>query len=218
VASGLLRLTDNHLDRAIDLYQEVHRDHAAILLRAAELDQRQGVSPEISRKRTRGSGDFEIDEMALGALASMGVANVARAREALRRHNNDVERALLWLTAATTTTTSSGREDSAASAAPGPDRAAAAVVSPQTVGGTPRATHHDLAEDDTALDEDDDDDMDVDDDAAAASSEEEAIELLERVLGEVLQEQEGSSDENLGNSLDEEWSYIEKYRSGTTSG
>ena len=100
-------------------------------------------------------------------------------------------------------------------AALGPDRAAAAVVSPETVTAAARATH-DHEEDETMLDDDDDDDGNVDDDAAATSPEEEAVDFLERVLGEVFQDQ-GPSDENLGNSLDEEWSYIEKYRSGTTS-
>jgi len=39
----------------------------------------------------------------------------------------------------------------------------------------------------------------------------EAVDLLERVLGEVLQDQNQTADENLmGDSLDEEWSYIEK--------
>ena len=43
VASGLLRLSDNHLDRAIDLYQEVHRDHACHFVAG------RGTRPETGR-------------------------------------------------------------------------------------------------------------------------------------------------------------------------
>ena len=44
------------------------------------------------------------------------------------------------------------------------------------------------------------------------TGDEQALNLLQRVLGEVLSNQNQGNDENLGDSLDEEWSYIVAYR------
>jgi len=220
VASGLLRLSNNQLDRAIDLYQEWNRDHTAILHRVWELDQRQGVSPAISRKRGRIDDPPEPDELAVAQLVSMGV-EAAQARNALRRNRNNVELALVWLT----TTTTTNRSDTASRRAGGRQQsrttssteegaslngdAGATAVSPETVVANPE--HHTDSEDRDEVDMEDGDGDEEEEENA--SEEEEAVDLLERVLGEVLQDQNQATDENLGESLDDEWSYIEKFRS-----
>jgi hypothetical protein len=170
VAGGLLRLTNNNLEAALDMYRD--RDNTAILGRVTDLDQSQGRPRHNKARRRRIQ---QVDEMALVSLISMGVDD-ASAREALTCNENNVEEALLWLTT-TTQETSDSMSDSD--------------------------------------DEDEDEDEEANQEEAGDAEQEEAIELLERVLGETLQEQDNGNDEYLGNSLDEEWGYIEQYRGRT---
>jgi hypothetical protein len=168
VAGGLLRLTNNNLEEALDMYRD--RDNTALLGRITDLDQSQG-KPRHNEVRIRRIQ--QIDEMALVSLISMGVDD-ASAREALTCNENNLEEALLWLTTTTQETSNSMSES-----------------------------------------DDEDDDEEAIQEEAEDTEQEEAIDLLERVLGETLQEQHNGNDEYLGNSLDEEWGYIEHYRGRT---
>mmetsp|Transcript_2807 Transcript_2807/g.5556 ORF Transcript_2807/g.5556 Transcript_2807/m.5556 type:complete len:197 (-) Transcript_2807:459-1049(-) len=91
IGGALLRLCDNNLEQALNLYQAttIRRDGRPILDQVAELDASQGVS----RKRTR----VAVDEIALASLESMGVDD-ATARRGLEKNENDVEQAFLWIT------------------------------------------------------------------------------------------------------------------------
>ena len=200
VASGLLRLANNELERAIDVYQEVNRDHSVILRRVAELDQEQGVPPVISRKRSR-IDRTEADEVALVQLESMGFSS-ATARQALRRNGNNVESAIMWLTNPSTETNLLDNSYHAATPHAAP---LAVVVTPEAV------VHSEHGNDDTKSEDDIDQVRDTLEDDRA-SFEEQAVDLLKQVLGEVLSVQNQGNEENLGDSLDEEWNYISKYR------
>ena len=190
VASGLLRLSNNQLDRAMDIYQETNRDHFLILRRVAELDQQQGVSPMILSKRGR-IDDLEVDEVAVMQLVSMGITSTS-AKQALRQNRNNVERALVWLTTRSTDAT------------PPSSHPPPAAMFPETMAHPPQGN----------------DGMGADNEVEGAgfsggegvTGDEQALNLLQRVLGEVLSNQNQGNDENLGDSLDEEWSYIVAYR------
>lgn len=167
IAGGLLRLTNNNLEAALDMYG--YRDNAALLGRVADLDQ--------SQNKPRSRRIQPVDEMALMSLISMGVDD-ASAREALICNENNVEEALLWLT-----------------------------MTPQEKRDSMGDSDDDDIEHDGYFDEDEANQEDAED-----AAQEEAVELLERVLGETFQEQHNGNEEYLGNSLDEEWGYIEQYR------
>jgi hypothetical protein len=101
-AGGLLRLTNNNLEAALDMYRD--RDNAALLGRVADLEQSQGGPRLKNEPRIRRIQP--VDTMALESLISLGVDDDS-AREALARYENNIEDALLWLTLTTQETSDS---------------------------------------------------------------------------------------------------------------
>jgi hypothetical protein len=195
VASGLLRLANNNLDRALDRYQTCSRDESTVLQQVADLDQSQGVP----RKRSR----VDVDEIALASLESMGVDD-ATARRALQENSNNVEMALLWLTnqnssmpansegnAVVQATTVSVNQEDAISVSSRDSSTNQGQVATTPASASIRAANVVTPQGD---------------------AEREAINVLKQVLGEVLEEQHKGDEEFLGSSLDEEWGYIEEFR------
>lgn len=181
----------------------------------AELDASQGVP----RKRSR----IAVDEIALASLESMGVDD-ATARRALEMNGNNVERAVLWITnrndtvatadssaSSTASTPYQGTEennepkekdkgvqdnaddtvaDPADGNAPG-DRHDAALVGPSPIPVAPA----------------------FDAERARMQAEREAVSFLRRVLGQVLEQQQHQGEDGfLGNSLEDEWGYLQQFR------
>jgi len=199
-----------------------------VLARVAQLDQQQGVSPHWARVKQGRLMNEELDEMALAQLVSMGVHR-RRAMRALRASRNNVERAQDWLTehaSADDDDDDGGTAQSSAVAAVSPETVAHPPGSDASncnnpwanvaeagaaVGQTAGVTMDQDVEKDGFLDHDDDDD-----EANNDADEESPMELLERVLGQVLGTDDTTNKADhdiLGNSLDEEWEYIQKYRS-----
>lgn len=96
---GLLRLCNNNLEEAIDLYQDVERNSQAVLEKVSQLDDalaKQGLeTPRKGTKRTHDS--IAVDDVALATLVSMHV-NEEDAKRALQASNNNVDASLVWLT------------------------------------------------------------------------------------------------------------------------
>jgi hypothetical protein len=190
VASGLLRLSNNKMERALDLYQG--GDISEVFRRVAELDRVQGV---VKRKRSR----ITVDEVALATLVSMGVADdgASRALEANNNNNNNVDGALLWLTNRPSAVVESAAPPPAVvpnNDAAATESATASTAVPPVVSSPPPTAN-----------------LAVPVVTPRRNPEKEAVALLEQVLGKVL-EQQNSSDWCLGAFLDEEWAYIQQYR------
>ena len=184
VAAGLLRLTNNDLEKAIDQYQVMERNPAAVLQRVSALDQDQG-----RRKRSRDNDDgIAVDEVGLATLVSMGV-DESIAKEALGSSQNNVEMALLWLTRKS-------------------DDECRASYKDETIDGEEADESHASNEDETINSDEADEKWKL---SIQEQENEEAMELLERELGEVLQERDLEK-EYLGSTLDEEWGFLVQFR------
>ena len=197
VAVGLMRLANNDLDKAIDIYQDVERNSDAVFQRVSELDRNlanHGLkTPKRSKKRAR----FVVDKMALAQLVSMGVEE-PRAKQALRSSQNDVDASLLWLAT---------RDDK----------------KQHIRNDTLRASNEDEPMESASLSEGSLSDAASFDDGKsrdALNQEqlefEEAINLLQRELGEAIQDRDMEK-EYLGNTLDEEWGFLEQFGAGQSS-
>jgi hypothetical protein len=185
VAAGLLRLANNDLEKALDLYQDMERNTAAVLQRASALDQDQG-----RRKRSRDDDDdgIAVDEVGLATLVSMGV-DESIAKKALGSSQNNVEMALLWLTRKSDDESHASNED-------------------ETINSEQADETHASNEDETINGDEADENWKQ---SIQEQESEEAKELLERELGEVLQERDLEK-EYLGSTLDEEWVFLVQFR------
>ena len=101
IVIGLLRLSNNVLDQALELYNSIGADQ--VLERIASLDEASSGSRKRQSKSTKQTTGHEVRDVDLTVLISMGV-NAEKGREALAATGN-VESALLWLS----------RDDTAAS-------------------------------------------------------------------------------------------------------
>ncbi|KAL9189370.1 hypothetical protein ACHAXT_009045 [Thalassiosira profunda] len=95
IVIGLLRLSDNDIDRALEMYNELGAEQ--VFDRVARLDEASGRNrKQKSKKRERErQTEHEVRDMDLTMLVSMGV-DEERGRDALRATGN-VESAILWL-------------------------------------------------------------------------------------------------------------------------
>ena len=92
IVIGLLRLSNNVLDQALELYKSIGADQ--VLERIASLDEASGSRKRQSKSIKQTTG-HEVKDVDLTVLISMGV-NAEKGREALAATGN-VESALLWL-------------------------------------------------------------------------------------------------------------------------
>mmetsp|Transcript_60415 Transcript_60415/g.71794 ORF Transcript_60415/g.71794 Transcript_60415/m.71794 type:complete len:814 (-) Transcript_60415:253-2694(-) len=222
VVVGLLRLADNDIEKAIDIYQDMSRNGNTVLSRVSTLDtrlQEKGATP-FSRKKRKKDKAHAVDDMALVTLISMGVDEVL-GRKALRESHNDVELALLWLIK-TEENGNSNLKEIAENDTPARlkddstnqcDKSETSSVTTETSAskeiGEKDATpgKNDTSEVSSIMTE-----TNISDELRR-QVEEDAEELLEKELGQVLKEGDMEK-EYLGNNLDEEWQFIEKYRRG----
>jgi NACalpha-BTF3-like transcription factor len=186
VAAGLLRLADNDIQRAIDMYsQELNRSPDAVLERIAALDKRfeeQNIMSRSQRKRRRRGGENDavaVDEVALASLISMGV-DESVAREALRCNENNFEQALLWMT---------GQDDTMNDEGDNEDEAAANTSTSDPEGVESEANQASAA---------------LQDNGQEIA---EAEEFLREELGDALSDNDIEK-EYLGSTLDEEWAFL----------
>lgn len=216
VASGLLQLANNDIETALDLYQSCTRDRDMVLQKCSELNAKQGVVQRnlSDRKRPR----VVVDDLALASLESMGVEK-NRARRALEESNNDIDNAIAWLTRQNENTCSHGDASSGSQSEEEDTNktpASSNTVAPETASDVFSTTNE------QAITAEGDDQKGIGTGAAindgplgvvpTTNPEREAFRLLERVLGEILEDQNKGNDDYLGNSLEEEWVYIEQYR------
>ena len=87
ICSGVLRLTNNDIEKSLALYNEIGAQ--GVLQRAAQLDKDTGIRRASIRDK------FEVSDVDVASLVSMGVEE-ERGRNALRATGN-VDSALLWL-------------------------------------------------------------------------------------------------------------------------
>jgi len=236
IASGLARLSNNNLERAIDMYQECFRNPATVLQRVTELDSNQGVIARRHRNRKRRHHDRSenddkpgVDDIALATLMSMGVAE-RDAKRSLSSNDNQVEQALLWLSVESNANAPGTDVSIGDRQEQGPQAAVAGQVPNNDFSSLPPiGVSHDTETVPSPAEVpavgSNSNESGVDGSAGAARRvtesrqeliEREAVELLERVLGDVLQNQHGEygndKDSLLGSTLDDEWNYIQRYR------
>jgi len=217
--SGLVRLSNNDLGVAIDMYQEYLHQPTIILQRLAELDTSQG-------RRSRKRKQARVDEMDLMSLMSMTGVSIETAKRALLSTSSNVDQALLWLSIDSNrhseTSNSESTENSVvekvdaggienltdeqklSSSSPGsgvrtPTEGVVPGVDTPTEGGDKRSPMPSLDTHDAV-------------ELAREQAEQEAIQSLKGLLGGALEKQDRTGDGYLGISLDEEWDYIVQFR------
>jgi len=205
VAVGLMRLANNNVEKAIDIYQDVERSSEAVLQQVLELDQKlenQGLeTPKQNKKRSR-PVIIAVDDVALATLVSMGVQEPL-AKKALRASENNVDASLVWLTRKDDESAMQEEEEEEEPPAAGED-----VDMANAINGL-----NDESLDD-ANEGDEEETSHVDQEKLEF---EQAMELLQRELGEALQDRDMEK-EYLGSSLDEEWEYLEKFVGSPATG
>eukprot|EP00580_Thalassiosira_gravida_P013168 CAMPEP_0201680704 /NCGR_PEP_ID=MMETSP0494-20130426/50735_1 /ASSEMBLY_ACC=CAM_ASM_000839 /TAXON_ID=420259 /ORGANISM="Thalassiosira gravida, Strain GMp14c1" /LENGTH=832 /DNA_ID=CAMNT_0048164431 /DNA_START=144 /DNA_END=2642 /DNA_ORIENTATION=+ len=92
IVIGLLRLSDNSIEKSLELYNSVGADQ--VMERVARLDEASGRRKRRSTN-TKKPAKHDVRDVDLAMLVSMGVEE-ARCRDALKA-TGDVESALLWL-------------------------------------------------------------------------------------------------------------------------
>jgi hypothetical protein len=222
LAVGLLRLSNNDLTQALEIYQLQNFDNDQVFSSVEALDNRlvqrgllnRGALAKKRKKRHKlgvhrhrtGHSIHQSapDEIALVTLISMGV-DPQMAQLSLQKNNNNIETSLLWLSS----------PDAAKIEETGAKREASLSVATNKVGDQ-------QMEADLDNDTDSDSDVDSNDDNSSSDDkprkeahklEREAHELLHRELGSILGEGERNLEkEYLGKSLDEEWLLVQKYR------
>jgi hypothetical protein len=197
VAVGLLRLANNSLDQAIDIYQDVERSSQVIHQRVSQLDANlanQGLeTPTKSKKRPRES--IVVDEVALATLVSMGV-DEQDAKQALRASNNNTDASLVWLTSEDDKTTAQ-EANFATAGAKDEDMEEDDSNADEPMSEASSRNEHESKQDKVTLEQ-------------KRLETDEAMELLQQELGAALSARDMEK-EYLGSSLDEEWEYLIKF-------
>jgi NACalpha-BTF3-like transcription factor len=214
LAVGLLRLSNNDLTSALDLYAACDHSPYSVFAKVEALDchlfqkglLNQAMWTNKKRKLRRRKEEMPVDDIAFVTLLSMGVED-AKARLALQNNDNNVDQALLWLTATRETweskpthhenSSNDGQQqqepDADMAETPPLDESSGDEGSVNGPGGeTPPSPDLIINTQQDAL-------------------EQAAQELLRRELGDVLEER-NLEKEYLGKSLDEEWHLVLKYR------
>ena len=230
---GLLRIANNDVNRALEIFQEQQYDARKVHDVVEELDQQlydqgllsRSVWSRNKRRRYNVEQQLAVNEEALATLISMGVETKI-ARKALLKSNNDIERAQMWLFTAGSQPdmehdeaedkkeeqeqdASRMKEDEAPA---GEDAVEAKETSP-TGWDEVHATRDTGNAEETTEPGDDSEGASSD----ARKEEEEvdedqnALELLQQELGGILEERDIEK-EYLGSSLDEEWTLLMQYR------
>jgi len=219
LAVGLLRLANNELSRALEIYMDQGYDAVKVQQLVDSLDQRlvqrglmgratlarkkrRMLQPNASRRQQR----LVVDEIALVQLLSMGVDETT-ARRVLQKSANDVEKATLMLFSSeereegVPATTSSGHVGD-------PLKHSERTSPSLRMRSFDTKTEHD-ANQTAPCGGDNETQEDEEEEEAAPSAEE----LLLEELGDILEERDLEK-EYLGSSLEEEWQLALKYRGG----
>jgi hypothetical protein len=223
LAVGLLRLANNDLQRALEVFQEQDYDSFKVQVRVHELDQQllqRGLlsrSLWFSKKRKHDSvtkqhryGHDPVDEMALATLLSMGIDH-RKAQNALRENGNDIEKSLLWIsksdsepegkstkneTNGSTETRAAASDDQEGEGSGTGEKEYGAVAGGM---GVPLTIENGVGG------------QSVNPGRSYSDETWEAHEQLRRELEGILEERDMEK-EYLGNSLDDEWRLVQKYR------
>jgi hypothetical protein len=196
VAAGLLRLADNDLGKAIDIYQNERQNNMKVLQRMSDLDCRQGRT---KHSRENHGDAIMVDQVALATLESMGV-DESNAKKALAASQNNVDIALLWLTRKDDDESHVANDDETLDVAEEDDEIMDGEQAKEEAASNPSSR------DESRMDQQDNHTQSIQEQES-----EKAEELLRRELGAVLQERDLEK-EYLGSTLDEEWGFLVKFR------
>ena len=218
---GLLRLANNDLARALEVYKEQNYEIAKVDALVDALDQRlygrglldrAALTRKKRRRLHRQDDEVTVDEIALATLVSMGVEN-RRARRALQKNGNDVEKSLLWLSQTdrqvSAAPNETSRHDNHEETGTDGDDGDEVMQKGGAEGIEPAETVQPDEVNNPLLPEWNAEEPGVGD--PPFDPERDARELLQRELGGILDERDLEK-EYLGNSLDEEWRLLQKYR------
>jgi hypothetical protein len=207
LAVGLLRLADNDLTRALDIYKVCNNSPVAVFAKVEALDESlvaKGLmsrSTFTSRKRKfqMMKEEQQVDQISLATLLSMGLED-RMAKLALRQNGNNVDQALLWLSRRSDDTKTK-EEDTVDN-----------VSRNESLTSSIEENENEAdAEDDTLESTTDGHRRELEEENQR-QMEYDAEELLHRELGEMLEDRDLEK-EYLGSTLDEEWELVLKYRS-----
>ena len=190
IVIGLLRLSNNVLDQALELYKSIGADQ--VLERIASLDEASG-SRKRQSKSTKQTTGHQVKDVDLTVLISMGV-NEDKGREALAATGN-VESALLWLSRDDTEKNDVGTGTDTSSE-PNDGKIGENEI-------VPNNSESDNSMDSTTSGQEGSQHNEIDD----------AYELLERELGNALSTDSKQllEKEWLGSTLSAEWELLQKY-------
>mmetsp|Transcript_7171 Transcript_7171/g.8931 ORF Transcript_7171/g.8931 Transcript_7171/m.8931 type:complete len:717 (+) Transcript_7171:120-2270(+) len=212
VVVGILRLSDNSLENAIDLYQEVNQIDDLILRRISDLDKKLNADNIMIgiHKQKESLNDVAVDDIALTILTSMGVSE-ERVRKALAKTENNVDMSLLYLSNDETSNCAIAESNSSKSK----NQESMGCNSTSATEKIPNNCEQETSESCTLtipkLDKRFNQTAELESEKEKHREHKRAQMLLEKELGCVLQEADLEK-EWLGLGLDEEWNFIEKYR------
>lgn len=212
VAVGILRLSDNSLENAIDLYQEVNQIDALILRKISDLDKKinaDNIMIGINEQRDS-FNDVAVDDIALTILTSMGV-NEERARKALTKTGNNVDMSLLYLSNDETSNFAIAESNSSNDKKQESMGCNSTSATEKILNNCEQETSESCTLTTPELDKRFDQTAELELEKEKRREHKRAQMLLEKELGCVLQEADLEK-EWLGLGLDEEWNFIEKYR------
>lgn len=97
VVAGLLRLSNNNLEKAIDIFQTAQRSPQVVLGLVFDLDKTLVTQGFAKANSPRNESRRKVDEVELATLLSMGI-DESLAKQALQNSENNAEQALVWVT------------------------------------------------------------------------------------------------------------------------
>jgi hypothetical protein len=202
VAVALLRLANNNIDEAANVWHEANRQDHFVLARARAISQRQNKNtrsavPAAAAGTAEMALEAPVDELVLVQLISTGVdkelAEIAL-RSTAGKGQDPLEAALNWLAS----------DDAFAAAGAGEARTEASML-----GGGANAAPMDISEGSSDGMSEDESGGDMES-AMEEARHEEAFELFQRELGDSLQRSE-MAEEHLGMPLHDEKALISQY-------
>jgi hypothetical protein len=184
VVAGLLRLSNNNLEKAIDIFQTAERSPQVVLGLVSDLDETLAGQGFAKARRRRNKSEENVDEVALATLLSMGI-DESLAKKALQNSQNNAESALMWVTGPGQLEECLEENLDAA----GSD---SAIDSNSEASGESEGSRSKRAK-------------------VEKKEIEEAEQMLKVELGDALQERD-LEQEYIGSTLDEEWEFIIRFR------
>lgn len=210
LVAGLLRLSNNNIEEAIDIFQRAGRSPHVVHRYVSDLDTKQVGQGFAKAKRGHRKTQGEVDEFALATLLSMGVEE-SFAKQALQHSQNNAERAMIWMT-------EHAEEDLNVCGSSALSNSKSAETD-ENEGALAKQSQDDLNSSGSSSLSNSSKSGEMDESEGSLAKRarvereevDEAEQLLKKELGEALRDRD-LEQEYFGSTLDEEWEFINRFR------